>query len=147
MKVEIEVPEGKEIKEVIFTDKYEDLEWREHAEISGYFINKYSCATRVDKRPRRFIEDKYIFKTKEQANASIALAMLSQQVYEFNRGWQPNWEKEHQVRYALVTCLEGFRVVNWSGQKHKLLTFQYKKTAEKFLSMHGETMKEASIFL
>ena len=147
MKVEIEVPEGKEIKEVIFIDKYEDIEWREHDKISGYFINKYSCAVHVIERPRRFIEDKYIFKTKEQANASIALAMLSQQVYEFNRGWQPNWKKEYQVKYVIVPCLEGFRVVDWGGNKPKLLTFQYKKTAEKFLSMNGEIMKEAYIFL
>jgi len=147
MKVEIEVPEGKEIKEVIFIDKYVDLEWREHDEISGYCVNKYSCVVPISERPRRFIEDQNIFKTKEQAVASIGLAVLSQQVYEFNRGWQPDWEKEHQVRYALVPCLEGFRVVDWGGKKHKLLTFQYKETAKKFLSMNGEIMKETSIFL
>ena len=62
-------------------------------------------------------QNKNIFRTEEQAKASIALAQLSQLMFVYNDGWEPNWEDVTEDQY----CIEFRRN---RPCKSKLLTTQ-----------------------
>jgi hypothetical protein len=65
--------------------------WEELDEIEGFYV---SVASRIDCSGGGFTsqDNKNIFATKEQAEASLALAQLSQLLKVYRNNWVPNWE-------------------------------------------------------
>ena len=63
--------------------------WEELGEIKGYYTERWSDAVSSDGDTTK--NNKNIFATKEQAEASIALAMLSQLREVYRDGWKPDW--------------------------------------------------------
>jgi hypothetical protein len=51
----------------------------------------------ADSHPRDE-DNRNIFATESQAKGMIAMAMLSQQLADFNEGWAPDWEEYKQVK-------------------------------------------------
>ena len=63
--------------------------WEELGEIKGYYVNS-SCLIKTLEN-EVFNSNRNTFATKEQAEASIALAMLSQLREVYRDGWKPDW--------------------------------------------------------
>jgi hypothetical protein len=59
--------------------------------IKGYFVGLFSGVQQYDTALRRSKDDRHIFLKESQAIGSISLAVLSQQLADFNEGWYPEW--------------------------------------------------------
>ena len=64
--------------------------WEDLKDVEGYYIDK-ACKPRQMEEGLIIEENRNIFATKEQAEASIALAQLSQLIKMYNNGWIPDW--------------------------------------------------------
>lgn len=63
--------------------------WEELKDIKGFFVDDDSIICDADCVVAK--ENKNVFATKEQAEASVALAQLSQLMKVYNEGWVPDW--------------------------------------------------------
>ncbi len=124
------------------------LGWGEGELLDGYRLNKECCPLFV-KKCERNNANRNIFATKKQAEASLALAMLTQQVKDANGDWEPNWTHNFSAGtgdYQWVIeltyyCPEGKVIQEIVGPR--LLAFQTKKIAEEFLECNRDLIKEA----
>ena len=137
--LQITIPEGYEIDKELST--FENIvfkptvvalpkTWEELKEINGY------CTTSVSKTTRvvglSVINDNCnVFATKEQAEACIALAQLSQLMQVYNDGWVPNW-KDGDWKYNIEGYEDKFLIENRSSWI-SFLTFKTRPLAETFL--------------
>ncbi|CAC9645337.1 hypothetical protein [uncultured Gammaproteobacteria bacterium] len=123
------------------------LGWREGELLDGYRLDKGCCPLFV-KNYGRDNTSRNIFATKKQAEASLALAMLTQQVKDANGDWEPNWMQNFSgtgdyqwVIEFTYYCPEGKAIQEIVGPR--LLEFQTKKIAEEFLECNRDLIKEA----
>ncbi len=123
------------------------LIWREGELLDGYRIDSVCCPSFVESLGRDNTS-RNIFATRKQAEASIALAMLTQQVKDANGDWKPNWMQNFSGTgdYQWVVeftyyCPEGKVVQAIVGPR--LLDFQTKKIAEEFLECNRRLIKKA----
>jgi hypothetical protein len=138
--LKIEIPEGYEIdkekstfENIVFKLAKKELpkSWEELGEISGYYItgagsaiNGYKTITTSNNRN--------VFATKEQAEASLALAQLSQLLAVYNDGWVPDWNDsitKYHIRFSRYEpeVYECFYVQHF-------LPFKTKEIATQFLT-------------
>jgi len=125
---------GKELLMKVY--RWEDLE-----NIDGYYIfgnsqisKKFNYDT---KHPNR-----NVFKYKKQANSAVAMAQLSQLLFEFNKGWQPNWNN-YKTEYYVLRCYRETRISVDSSYSYKeFLVFPSYEKAEEFQVLHEELIKE-----
>lgn len=109
----IETPEGYQIDKENSTFnliKFKKIEpqlpkqlpksWDELVEIEGYWVNGFSDLHPHTKQLNISLH-KNIFYTKEQAEASIALAQLSQLRQIYRGGWEPDWENDEQEKWVV----------------------------------------------
>jgi uncharacterized protein YfcZ (UPF0381/DUF406 family) len=124
------------------------LGWREGELLDGYRLDN-GCYPLFVKKCERDNTSRNIFATKKQAEASLALAMLTQQVKDANGDWEPNWTHNFSAGtgdYQWVVeftyyCPEGKVIQEIVGPR--LLAFQTKKIAEEFLECNRDLIKKA----
>jgi len=94
----IEIPKGYEIDKensTFDTIKLKKIEaklpktWEELKRVKGYYVNIGACATSA--HSNALADNRNIFPTKEQAQASVALAQLFQLRDVYRDGWVPDW--------------------------------------------------------
>lgn len=119
--------------------------WEELEEISGYYvsgasseINKYKTITTSINRN--------IFATKEQAEASIALAMLSQLMKDVNGDWIPNWLDDDTSKYVISFSGNTIRTDSYTNCTF-FLAFPSIKIRDTFLKQHKELIMKAKPLL
>lgn len=107
----IEIPKGYEIDQensnlsegkIVFKQIKKALPktWEELGNIKGYYLTGLCDVTEVlDSTPLN--KNRNIFATKELAEASIAMAQLSQLREVYRDGWKPNWGDESQLKYVI----------------------------------------------
>jgi hypothetical protein len=106
--------------------------WEELVKISGYYTNieseiKACCNySTSDKR------QKNIFATKEQAEASIALAQLSQLMKVYNDGWVADWTDKWQTKYCVCFHSDNIKKMDLLNA-NSFLAFKDAKTRDLFL--------------
>ena len=119
-------------------------DWEEHFidnYIEGFYIEgeyaEYSSITSCGHY------DKSVFKTKKQAQTSIAYAQLTQLMALpcYNGDWVPNWENKEQIKYCIV------RYNNTIGTStvdsdFKFLAFKSKEIRDIFLENHLNLIKQ-----
>ena len=133
--------------ECIKFEREKMLGWREGELLDGYRIDSTCCSLLVESWVRDNAS-RNIFATKKQAEASLALAMLTQQVKDANGDWEPNWTHnfsgtgDYQWVIEFTYYSPGGRVVQIIVGP-KLLTFKTKKTAEEFLECNRGLIKKA----
>ncbi len=127
----------KELKDLA-TQTYPELlkkelpkSWEGIEEISGYYVNNDSDIYDV-KYTLNDPTAKNIFATKEQAEASIALAQLSQLLAVYNNGWVADW-KNDRLKSAIIFDREEIKIIE-AFDYRRFLNFKDRKTAEEFLS-------------
>ncbi len=145
--LKINVPKGYEIdkdkstfENIVFKEINKlPSSWEKLEEISGYFIHSMG---KIDFD--FFTTSKYnknVFKTKEQAEASTALAQLSQLRDVYRQGWVPNWELG-SLKYA-INLFKNELSVTGLAYCNYFLTFQDRETAKLFLENFRDLIEKA----
>ena len=118
--------------------------WEELDEINGFFIDNSSsidpsgeCSTCED--------NKNIFATKEQAEASLALAQLSQLLKVYRNNWVPYWE-DSKRKYCIY-FESNLIVTTFFIASNHFLSFQDEKTRNLFLENFRDLIEQAKPLL
>jgi hypothetical protein len=104
--------------------------WHELNIVSGFWVNGYSVAGRKDGFASRSQDThaKQIFATKEQAEACIALAQLSQLREVYRNGWVPDWNDQEQIKHCFESSLF---ICFQDGETYDLFYNNFKDLIEK----------------
>jgi hypothetical protein len=90
---------------------------------------------------RSWLGGEELFKTSQQAEASTALAQLSQLRDVYRQGWEPNWGNygnKHCIYFHSSLVLK-----NQKTHTNHFLSFQDEKTAELFLENFRDLIEKA----
>jgi DNA/RNA endonuclease YhcR with UshA esterase domain len=116
--------------------------WEELERINGYCTSISSEIIQV-KGIRGFtIAHKNVFATKEQAEASIALAQLSQLKKVYNGDWEADWEDSKTRKYVIYFNKNKMDIAGLINSS-EFLSFKDYKTAELFLENFKELILKA----
>lgn len=149
--MKIEIPKGYEIDKLTTTEitlkKIEPKlpkSWEE-LEIKGYWVDNDSEISKVLNAP--FDKgNKNVFKTKEQAQASIALAQLSQLMAVYNRGWEPDWTTPNELKTTIVFSNEEI-FIDTRTYNRVFLAFKEEGIAVEFLKNFRDLIEQAKPLL
>ena len=124
------------------------VKWESCGQINGFWVG-HGCNPVVADFPYRTGTHKDIFRTSEQCEGSVALAMLSQQLDIANKGWKPDWDSRDEYRYSISYPNSGNNdfLVLLDVVSHKFLTFKREEVAEEFLKTNIDLIKQAAVFL
>ena len=114
--------------------------WEELGEIKGFFVTSDSEFGTAACRTTVFSQN--TFATKDQAEASIALAMLSQLREVYRNGWKPDWEDGEKLKF----CIEFFKNkidINYYYCTSRFLSFQSAEIRDLFLKNFRELIEKA----
>lgn len=102
----IEIPKGYEIDKekstfetIIFKEIGLPKTWEDLKVISGFFINGDSSIGVSSVKGSKI--NRNIFSTYEQAEASLALAQLSQLREVYRNGWEPDLTRADEIKYSM----------------------------------------------
>ena len=138
--LKINIPEGYEIdkaqstfENIVFKPTLVALPktWEELDRIDGYFVNSGTTDVRALINAETTRINRNIFATDEQAQASIALAQLSQLMKVYNDGLVPDWNTG-EYKYTIVYYECNF-IIETRCSYSSFLTFKTKELAETFL--------------
>ena len=119
--------------------------WEDLPEIDGWYFDKYCHIDNVFSFTAKNT-NKNTFATKEQAEAAIAMAQLSQLMKVYNDGWEADWSDYSQLKYCIGFERENLEIDNWIDYRH-FLAFKDEETAELFLENFTELIKQAKPLL
>jgi hypothetical protein len=137
--VKIDIPEGYEIDKDNSTFeliKFKEIKkqlpksWEELERLDGCYVSLNSGLMQ-DYGFSLNYSNKNIFKTKEQAEASIALAQLSQLRDVYRQGWTPDWN-DGKIKSCIVFYKNDLNIDSYHSSNN-FLSFQSKEIAQEFL--------------
>ena len=157
-KIEIAVPDGYElvqdgldIKFVERTKKVDECsaKWRDKENsVHGYYVDDESNVVAGVHGVRRD-GNRNIFATVAQAESSIALAMLSQQVVDCNGDWTPDW-KENTTKWCIRRDYHDDQeifTVDFEYHHSHFLAFETEAIAEDFIKVNIDELRMAKDFV
>ena len=152
--IEIIAPEGYEVdkekssfEKIVFRalpEKGLPRSWEELNNVSGYYVTDtvglkaYSfltCKTNRNTWP-----------TREEAEASIALAQLCQLRDRYNGGWKPDWTDEATEKYFIL-LLAGEPRKDFSYRVSHPLSFKTEELRDKFMENFSDLIEKAKPLL
>ena len=113
--------------------------WEDLKIVEGYYISNYAKIYRISAELEDV--DKNIFATKEQAEASIALAQLSQLREVYRQGWKPDWNDD-QKKYG-IGFLGGDIFEAEPAGTNIFLSFQSPEIRDEFLENFRDLIEKA----
>jgi len=119
--------------------------WEELKEISGYYIDAEDDSVNSIQEVKTSSSTQSVFETREQAEASIALAQLSQLKKVYNGDWEADWSK-----IANKFCLEyssGKIEKRVYSATQQFLTFKTSELREEFLKNFRDLIEQAKPLL
>ena len=148
--IKINVPKGYEIdkgkstfENIVFKEINKlPSSWYELKEVEGFFIISCGKVLETENSVMAITNNKNVFKTKEQAEASIALAELSQLRDVYRQGWEPNWSDIYSKKYCVDFFDEEIKIYDYRNTNH-FLSFQDRETAELFLENFRDLIEKA----
>lgn len=117
--------------------------WEELEKIDGYYLDTFSHTHDIKTITEN--KSKNTFATKEQAEASIAMAQLSQLMKVYNDGWEPDWSI-YEPKFCIYFMKNDIILETLRNSKI-FLSFKYKETAEIFLENFRELIEQAKPLL
>jgi hypothetical protein len=120
--------------------------WEELKTINGYFVESDCKIEETGFGLKTFDHHRNVFFTKEQAEASIALAQLSQLREVYRQGWIPDWDNTKSKKYCIFKENGNF-IVDWGISREYFLSFKSQKIAEKFLNNFKDLIEKAKHLL
>jgi len=148
--LKINVPKGYEIdkeqstfENIVFKEIKKDLpkSWEEIENLQGFFVGYSSVIKETDDDVEKTKYNRNIFATQEQAEASIALAQLSQLRDVYRQGWAPDWN-DTNPKYVIEFNQNGIHKNIWYSLNN-FLSFQSKEIAEQFLENFRDLIEKA----
>lgn len=151
--IKITPPDGYEIdkdnstfEKIVFKEVKKELPktWKELKYVNGYYTAAFSVHG-----GRQYIandDNKNIFFSKEQAQASIALAQLSQLREVYRQGWKPDYNNNYQNKYIIDKYKEDY-IIEVYNNYHYFLAFQFREIAQQFLENFKDLIEQASPLL
>lgn len=138
--INIEIPKGHEIDQeqsnlsegrIVFKEIKKELpkKWEELPSIKGWWVGDTSRVFEANTTANKI--NKLIFATKELAEASIALAQLSQLREVYRDGWEPDWNDQNQPKYTIYFWRNKIHFDTYFFI-HKFLSFQSEEIRDKF---------------
>jgi hypothetical protein len=115
--------------------------WEEIGEISGYYVTNSLDIIGANKYHTTYKDNKNVFATKEQAEASIALAQLSQLRDVYRNGWVPDWTDD-EYKFCIELYANEINKDYYYGQNN-FLSFQDKETRDLFLENFASLIETA----
>lgn len=119
--------------------------WEELKIIDGWFVRGASIIEEVEEQDT-ITMNKNIFATKEQAEASIALAQLSQLLKVYRENWTPNWSDNEQKKWCIYFHSNELYNVTFY-QAHHFLSFPTQELAQEFLDNFRDLIEKAKPLL
>ncbi len=119
-------------------------EWRDMGDIFGYTFTKTQidmCSVEND----HHLSTK-LFPTKEEAEASIALAQLCQLRDVYNDGWKPNWTDTNTCGYLIKYYNESI-FVGKTALDRVVLAFKTEELRDEFLKNFRDLIETAKPLL
>jgi hypothetical protein len=157
-KIEITVPDGYELVQdgldIKFVKKAKKMDERlakwcdKDSDLNGYYVDDESNVVAAVYGTRRD-GNRNIFATVAQAESSIALAMLSQQVADCNGDWEPDWE-ENTTKWCIRREWHDGRdiyTIDFEYHYSHFLAFETEVSAEEFLKANIDEIKMAKHFI
>ena len=151
--INIEIPDGHEIDQeksnlaegkIVFKQSKKALPktWGELNTLLGAFsIDGFSRVQQVyHQKTTNSVKNKFV--TRKQAEASIALAQLSQLREVYRQGWVPNYYNNSWDKYSIVWHKEDLKINNCKACAF-FLTFQSREIAEEFLKNFRELIEQS----
>jgi hypothetical protein len=138
--LKISIPDGYEIdkaqstfENIVFKPTVVALPktWKELDKIDGYFVHSGTADIVVTGKVDVTTSNRNIFATDEQAQASIALAQLSQLMQVYNDGWVPDW-KNSTWKYVIYLVNNDININYFAGNS-QFLSFKTKELRDEFL--------------
>jgi len=128
-------------KEDKLPTKWEDLKY-----IHGYYVDSSGDVKKVENEQLIPCKNSAtVFTTREQAQASIALAQLSQLKKAYNGDWEPDWNTS-EYKYAIAfkgNDIQGFTAARFSI----FLAFKTAELRDKFLKNFKDLIEQAKPLL
>jgi hypothetical protein len=119
--------------------------WEDLPEIDGwYFDSRCNIDNAISLSATK--PNKDVFATKEQAEASIAMAQLSQLMKVYNDGWEADYLDGGSVKYGIGYFGEELKVVTVYSTRY-FLVFKDEETAELFIENFTELIEQAKPLL
>lgn len=112
--------------------------WEELRKISGFYVDSESGVYKCSELDTVYQENRNLYATKEMAEASIALAQLSQLREVYRNGWVP----DDSVKYTIVFTDNGIREYSYITINN-FLSFQDKETRDLFLKNFKDLIEKA----
>lgn len=113
--------------------------WYDLIKIKGYYVG--ANTSRIIEHAYAEGKNKNVFFTKEQAEASIALAQLSQLREVYRNGWVPDYNKSEN-KYVIELFINRIDTHFYQG-KNYFLSFQDAKTRDLFLENFRDLIEKA----
>lgn len=153
--INIKVPEGYIIDEenssftrIVFKkeEKKQVNCWENLGFVKGYMVTDESVVYGYnDDGLRTETKNRNTFATKEQAEACIALAMLSQLMKDVNGDWIPDWN-DNKEKFTL-SFIRNKIGTNCYCNTQSFLSFPTKETRDTFLKHHKDLILKAKPLL
>jgi hypothetical protein len=115
--------------------------WEELEKINGWYSNTDSVIDEV-KYGITSVYDKNVFATKAQAEASIALAQLSQLREVYRDGWKPDWGDENQAKFV-IDFYDNKIAISLYIDTSVFLSFQSAEVRDEFLNNFRDLIEQA----
>jgi len=145
----IEIPKGYVIdqanstfEKIVFKEIPKELpkSWEDLKILTGFFVSE-TCEIEREVDAKTYITNKNLFANREQADASLALAQLSQLREVYRQGWKPEWSNQ-QEKWSIIFEINEIRIYRrWTY--NMFLTFQSAEIAQEFLDNFGVLILQA----
>lgn len=151
--LKIEIPQGYEIdkekstfESIVFKEIKKRLpkNWEELDRVQGYYIQSNSRVNRLSVGANHS-RNQNVFATKEQAEASIAMAQLSQLMKVYNDGWEPDFNDDKE-KYVIFFKNNNI-CVNYLFKTQCFLLFKNLEIRDLFLENFRELIEQAKPLL
>jgi hypothetical protein len=149
--LKINVPEGYEIdkeqstfENIVFKEIEKGLpkSWEELEKLNGYFVDVNAELIQLNCPSLARDGNRNIFATKEQAEASIALAQLSQLREVYRQGWTTDWENEMQKKWCIRFYKGTLEIEDYCSTNY-FFSFQTREIAKQFLENFRSLIEKA----
>lgn len=140
-------PEGMEYdpynstpKNIVFKEKVKSTRWEDLHGIAGFFTCDKSEVYGVLGLPA-IKANENIYATKDQCEAHLAQAKLSQIMKRVNGDWKPDWTNATQVKWCITLC-KGVYEIQDVLLYHTFLVFKTRCLAEQVLRENKDLLEQ-----
>jgi hypothetical protein len=150
--LKINVPDGYEIdkeqstfENIVFKEIEKELpkSWEELEKLDGYYVSTHAESIKLTCPSITRDDNRNIFVTKEQAEASVALAQLSQLREVYRQGWAPDWGDGTIKKFCIIPLEKELKIdIRWRTC-YFFLSFQSEEIAKQFLENFKDLIDKA----